>query len=294
MHIWFSRALLGTLTLASLLLPSARATELPDELKDVQITEHAGAPVSIGDLKFRDESGQTVALKQYFHDGKPVLLTLVYYQCPNLCNLMLNGLVDGMKGLDWVPGKQFEMVTVSINPRETPELAAAKKKAYLEQYGHPEAAAGWHFLTSPSGATDAKGPARDLASQVGFGYRWDPTQQQYAHSESVFLLTPDGRISRYLYGITFRPQDLRLGLLEASSGKIGSVVDRILLFCYRYDPQTRRYSLVLTRVMQAGCGGTVAIFGGYMALFWGRQRRRPKDEEDDDDENERSPAEKGV
>jgi len=266
---------LATFLLSSAATPLAMATEVPSELKGVGITEHLGESVSIKELAFRDESGKPVHLSDYFRNGKPVLLALVYYECPNLCNFLLNGLNDGLKKLDWTPGQQFEIVTVSINPNETPELASKKKASYLQAYGRPEAASGWHFLTTQSADKDSgESHVRKLASQVGFGYRYDQIERQYAHSAALFVLTPEGRISRYLYGIEFRKQDLRLALLEASSGKIGTVIDRFLLFCYRYNPTTRKYSVVLTKLMQAGAAGTVLILGSYVAVFWIRQSRR--------------------
>jgi protein SCO1/2 len=241
--------------------------EVPPELRDVGVTEHLGSQVSLSEISLRDETGKTVLLSDYFHKGHPVLLSLVYYECPNLCNFLLNGLVTSLKGLDWTPGDKFEIVTVSINPKESSQLASSKKLAYLKAYGRPEAAAGWHFLTGD------EVQVRKLASQVGFGYKYDEKEKQYAHSAVLFALTPEGKISRYLYGIEFQNKDLRLALLEASSGKIGTVVDRILLFCYRYDPQTRKYSIYLTKLMQWACGGTMLIFGGYLVCFWRRQRK---------------------
>jgi protein SCO1/2 len=248
-------------------VPSDPQSKIPDELKAVGVDEKLGSSVSIRDFEFNDESGQKVNLAEYFKKGKPVLLTLVYYQCPNLCNFLLNGLVTSLKKLDWTVGNQFEIVTVSINPSENPELARAKKEAYLKSYGREGASSGWHFLTGE------EKQIQKLAGQVGFGYQWDPKEKQYAHSAVIFMLTPEGKISRYLYGIEFSNKDLRLGLLEASNGKIGTVVDRFLLFCYRYDPQTRKYSVYLTRLMQAGCGSTLVIFGGFLVVFWSRQRK---------------------
>lgn len=249
------------------------ATEVPDELKGVGITEHPGESVLVEELKFRNEAGAVVPLSSYFNRGKPVVLVLAYYECPNLCTFVLNGLTESMRQIrdaKWVPGKQFDVVTVSINPKETAELAARKKAAYLKSYGSPnaeEAAAGWHFLTGE------ETQIRKLAETVGFGYKWDPAEKQYAHSAAIFALTPDGRISRTLYGIEYKPNDVKLALLEASNGKIGTVIERFLLFCYRYDPKTRKYSIYLTKLMQAGGASTVLVFGGYMAIFWRRQRR---------------------
>ena len=163
--------------------------------------------------------------------------------------------------------EKFEIVSVSINPRETPALATRKKESYLKAYGRPQAASGWHFLTGD------EAQIQKLAAEVGFGYRYDSQEKQYAHSAALFVLTPEGKISRYLYGIEFPVKDFRLALLEATRGKIGTVVDRILLFCYRYDPYTRSYSVYLAKLMQAGCGATILIFGSYLFVFWRRQRK---------------------
>lgn len=241
---------------------------VPPELKDVGIFEKPGAQVSIQELSFQDEQGKSVKLSDYFKSGRPVLLSLVYFGCPNLCTLVLDGMVKSLKNLDWTPGKQFEVVTVSIDPTESSELAAAKKASYMEAYGKPEGVAGWHFLTGQ------ESQIKKLASQVGFGYRYDNAEKQFAHSAAIFALTPDGKISRYLYGIDYPGRDLKLALLEASNGKIGNVIDRFLLFCYRYDPKTRKYSVYLSKLMSAGGATTVLVFGGYMAVFWNRQRRR--------------------
>ena len=246
----------------------ARAEEVPFELRGVGITEHLGDSVSVGDLHFKDDSGEDVTLSKFTKSGKPVILALVYYECPNLCNMILNGLTQSLKSLDWTPGERFDIVAVSINPKETPVLAAKKKAAYLESYGRKETAAGWHFLTGE------ESQIKKLASQVGFGYRYDEREKQYAHGSAIYVLTPEGRISRYLYGIEFRPKDLKLALLEASGGKIGSVVDRFVLFCYHYDPKSRSYSMVINRVMTTGCAGSVIFFGGYLVVFWRRERKK--------------------
>ena len=245
----------------------AFATGVPQPLVNAGITEHLGDSVLINDLSFRDETGKAVALSSYFNQGRPVVMVMAYYGCPNLCTFVLNGLVESLKGLSWVPGNQFEVITVSIDPTETPELAAKKKKAYLTSLAKPEAAAGWHFLTG------AEPQIRKLANAIGFGYQWDAEEKQFAHSAAIYTLTPDGRISRYLYGIEFRSSDLKLSLLEASNGKIGTVIERFLLFCYRYDPKTRKYSVYLTKVMQVATAATIALVGSYLGVFWYRQRR---------------------
>lgn len=239
----------------------------PFDPKEISITEHLGETVSIKDLSFKNEAGETVVLGSYFGTRKPVILNLVYYECPSLCGLVLQGILKGLKDLEWTPGSQFEIVSVSIDPKEGPELAASKKASFLEEYGRPAASPGWHFLT---GKEDQ---IRKLANQVGFGYRLDPKTEEYAHSAALFILTPQGKISRYLYGVDYTSKDLRLALTEASGGKIGTVIDRLLMFCYRYDPVTRRYSLVLTRVMQIACLLTFLVVGGYVALYWLRVTR---------------------
>ncbi len=231
------------------------------------MTEHLGGQISPEDYLFTDENGRLVRLSDFFGKGKPVLLTLVYYQCPNLCNFMLNGLVSSLKNLDWSVGEKFEIVSVSIDPTETAELARRKKEAYLRAYGRSSASQGWHFLTG------SEEQVKKLAATVGFGYKYVPEEKQYAHSAVIPVLTSQGVISRYLYGIEFLKSDLRFALLEASNGKIGTVVDRLLLFCYRYDPKTRKYSVYLNSLMQLSCGLTVLVFGGYLAVFWRRQRK---------------------
>jgi len=203
----------------------------PKEL-DVDITERLGETIPT-DLAFTTAEGEQVKLSQYFGTGKPVLLTLVYYNCPMLCNLVLNGVLDGVRELGWTPGEDYELVTVSISPNETPELALAKKKNYLEQLGIEGAGEGWHFLTGD--ATNIKA----LAEGVGFGYRYDPSTQDYAHGAAIFFLADDATVTRYLYGIKFPAQQLRLALTEAGRGEVGSLVDRVLLRCFMYEPSTR-------------------------------------------------------
>lgn len=245
------------------------ASELPKELEGVGITEKLGDQVSIQDLVFTNEEGKEVPLASFFQAKKPVILTLAYYNCPALCGLVLNGLNDGMKGMDWTPGNQFQVINVSIDPKETPELAKAKKENYVRALGKPEAAAGWHFLTG------SENQIKTLASQVGFGYRYDENKKDYAHGAGIFVLTPEGKVSRVLYGIQYRPTDLKLSLLEASNGKVGTILDRIVLFCYSYDPQLRQYSMVFTRVMQAGSVLMTLVVGLYLFLFWWKQRGTP-------------------
>ncbi len=268
----FSIVAITAISTLSVPPPSVHAEAIPKELTDVGITEHLGSQISVNDLHFKDEEGKDVTIGNYLSRGRPVILAMVYYECPNLCNMLLNGLSDGLKNLssslDWTPGNQFDIVAVSINPREKPELAAKKKAAYVKAYGRPETAKGWHFLT---GEDDQ---IKKLAAQVGYGYRWVKEDEQYAHASAIYMLTPEGKISRYLYGIEFSPKDLRLALLEASNGKIGNVIDRILLFCYHYDPKVGKYSVVATRIMDSGAAGTVLVFGGFLVVFWRKERRK--------------------
>jgi len=240
---------------------------IPKELQQAGIIEKLGAQVTVGELKFKDEAGQSVLLGQYFNRGKPVLLNLIYFECPSLCSFVLNGLLDTLKGLSWIPGREFDIVTVSIDPREGPELASKKKARYLENLGKPEASPGWHFLTGE------ENQIKSLASQVGFGYTYDEKEKQYAHSAGLFVLTPGGQISRLLYGIEYKPRDLRLALMEAAEGRIGTVVDRFLLFCYRYDPNSRSYSVYLFNVMRAAAAVTVLVMAMAFGVVWLKHKR---------------------
>jgi protein SCO1/2 len=218
------------------------------------------------DVVFRDEEGKNVTLRKYF-GTKPVILVLAYYRCPRLCSLVLNGLVDGLRRIDYKIGDQFTIVTVSIDPREGPELASAKKTAYVEQYGRPGVAAGWHFLTG--GEPEIK----HLAAAVGFRYVYDAERDQFGHDSGIMILTPDGTLSRYFYGIEFPPATLRYGLEDSSEGKIGSPIARpIRLLCFAYDPATGKYSLLTMRLLRVGAVLTVLAFGGFWVWAWRRGR----------------------
>ncbi len=241
------------------------AEPTPYELRDVGVTEQLGKSVPL-DLSFTDESGAQVPLKQYVNGSKPVILMLVYYECPMLCGLLLKGFTEGLHDFAWTPGKEFEVVTISINPRETTELATAKKASVLEAYARPAAAVGWHFLTG------TEENIRALAQAVGFQYRYDETSKEYAHAAAITVLTSQGVVARYLHGIQYRPTDLRLAILEAGQGKIGSVVDHILMFCYRYDPAGHKYALYATNVMKSA--GGVTVFGIGSGIWWMSRRKR--------------------
>jgi protein SCO1/2 len=244
-----------------------RQEPLPKELEGVGITEKLGARLPL-DLSFVDESGRTVTLASYFEKGRPVILTLNYYSCPMLCTLMLNGLIDGLRELKWTPGEEFEIVTVSINPLETPTLARLKKQTYMEYYDRPTAAAGWHFLTG------REREIRQLADAVGFGYAWVESRKEYAHPAVIMLASADGRIVRYLYGVMYEPKDLRLAIAEAGEGKVGSTAEQILLYCFHYDADEGRYVVAASNLMRAGGLATALILGSWLLVWWRRTARR--------------------
>jgi protein SCO1/2 len=244
----------------------AQQAATPAILSEVGITQNLNAQVP-GDLMFRDETGNTVRLENYFGE-KPVLLSLVYFDCPALCTEVLNGELRTMKAISLNLGKDFEAVTVSFEPKDTPQLARAKRDVFAGQYGRPGAADHWHFLTGDQSSIDG------LTNAVGFRYAYDSSIRQYAHAAAILILTPDGRIDRYFYGVQYPARDVRLGLVEASQGKIGSLTDQALLYCYQYDPMTGRYGLVVMNVLRAAGGLTVLILGIFMTLMFVRERRR--------------------
>lgn len=240
------------------------AEKTPPELEGVGIEERLGHNIDLG-LSFVDQDGKSVYLKDYFRDEKPVILALVYYSCPNLCNLLLNGLKDTLSSLDWRVGEKFRIVNVSIDPKETPHLASEKRVNYLKALNLPLNTP-WHFLTGK------EENIKKLAGDIGFSYKYDKDQGQYAHSAALYVLTPEGKISRYLFGIMFDRKDLKLSLLEASHGKVGNFVDRMIMFCYHYDPKGRRYSLYATRLMRVG--GVVTIVSLIFFLIFLSRRKR--------------------
>jgi protein SCO1/2 len=238
----------------------------PALLDKVTITQKLNTRIPL-DGEFRDETGKAVRLSEYF-GKRPVVLSLVYYQCKIVCPEEIDGLVSALEMVKFVPGKDFDVVFVSIDPSETPEIAAKEKALYIKRYGHPETANGWHFLTGQQPAIDS------LTSAVGFGYVRVPgpdgVMNQFAHASAIELLTAEGRLSQYYLGVEYPPNDLRLGLVEASAGKIGSPVDAILTYCYRYDPKLNRHSLVIARVVQLGGLITVFGLGSYMTIMFRR------------------------
>lgn len=244
--------------------------KLPTVLHGVTIAQHLNRQLPL-DSTFLDETGKAVKLGQYFDGKHPVLLALVYYKCPILCSEELKGLTGALEMVSYRPGKDFQIVAISIDPTETPAIAASKKREYVTYYGHPESAAGWHFLTGQQPAIDA------MAKATGFGYvpmpGPDGKKNQFAHASAIQIVTPEGRIAQYYLGVEYSPQDLRLGLIEASNHKIGTPVDTILTYCYRYDPTLNRHSLLIARILQAGCLLTVLILGSYMLVMFRRDVR---------------------
>lgn len=244
---------------------------IPPELMDVGVNEHLQGQVP-ADATFQDETGKMVRLGDYFDGKHPVLLVLAYHSCPVLCSLVQTATLESMKAIKWTAGQEYRVLTISIDPRDTTTVAAAKRDGLVAAYGRPEAKTGWHFLVSN------KEQIHKVTDAVGWQYKFDERQGQFAHPSAVTLLTPSGKVARYLYGIEFDPNDLRLGLLEASEGRSITTVDRLILFCYHYDPQDRKYTLMATRVMQLGGVVTMFTLGGFLALMWVRERKKSRND----------------
>jgi protein SCO1 len=240
----------------------------PPYLQNVGVEQHLDGQVP-PELTFADETGRIVKLHEYF-GKRPLILNLVYYNCPMLCGEALAGLTGAMKMVKFDVGNEFEVVTVSFNPQETPAIAAAKKQDYLKRYGRPGAASGWHFLTGPAESINA------LTKAVGFQYQYDPRINQYAHATAILVLTPQGRISRYFYGVDYPPKDLRMGLVEASQGKIGNAVDQVLLYCYHYDPATGKYGAVVSNILRLGGSLTIVMVGSLLLILFRLEKSAPR------------------
>jgi protein SCO1 len=267
-----TRMMAVTVLAASFLSPSALgqgitqgpvsppANVRPPGLKNVGIEQRLNEQIP-SDLAFHDENGKAVTLGDYF-GKKPIILNLVYYQCPMLCGEVLTGLESALRVLKFDVGKEFDVLTVSFDPKETPEMAAVKKVEYLKRYGRHGAADGWHFLTGPAASIDA------LTKAAGFQYQYDPKSGQFAHATAIMVLTPEGKIAQYYYGVEYAPKDLRLGLIQASENKIGTVVDQVLLYCYHYDPDTGKYGAIISRVLQLAGGATVLILGTFLVVMF--------------------------
>jgi protein SCO1/2 len=239
------------------------------ELKKIDVLENLGATIPLN-LHFTDDNNNTILLADYFNKDKPILLTLAYYECPMLCNLVFNGLTKAIADLPYVAGKDFQMVTISIDPKETVELAAAKKENYLQVNSKSVLENGWAFLVGE------EQNSKKLAQTLGFKYYYDEDRDEYAHPAVIFILTADGVISRYLYGIEYKQKDLRFAILEASQGKIGNTLDKLLLYCYHYDPDAKGYVLFAGNVMRFGGVVTMLTLGGILGFFWRKEVRKKK------------------
>jgi protein SCO1/2 len=242
----------------------------PPELQGVDVIEHLGDALP-RDAEFRDSDGKAVKLGDYFDGKRPTVFVFAYHTCPMLCSLVLDATVKALNDVQWTVGQEFDVVSVSIDPKDTPESATRKRAQVVESYPRARGStAGWHFLVGD----DAN--IRKVTDAVGFQYRYDARQKQYAHPAAIYLLTPDGRLARYLYGIQFEPGDVRLGLLEATEGRSISTTEKLILYCYHYDPQGKHYSLVAMNVMRVGGGATALVMGGLLAMMWAREYRRKK------------------
>jgi protein SCO1 len=260
------------LLLANMVLPSVSAwgqlvTKKPAGLDQVGIDERLNELIP-GTLDFRDDRGREVTLARYFERGRPVILTLNYATCPLLCQLQLEGLIRSLRDLQWNVGEEFDVLTVSIDPSETWQQAALAKKRHVQSYGRAGTAAGWHFLTG----SDSN--IRQLADAVGFRYRFVEEQGEYAHTAALMICTPEGRVSRYLYGVEYPPQTVRLSLVEAAEGKIGSTLDQVLLFCFHYDAEAGRYGPSARRMMQLGGFVTILVLLATLLPYWFFRRDR--------------------
>jgi len=257
---------LGICVCVTLLLAGTSFAEnIPMELEGVGVDEHLGSTIDLNST-FKDENGSTVQLKKYFNGIKPVLFFLVYYDCPNLCTFVLSATVDSIKNLSLTSGQDFEVVALSIDARERSDLAKMKLQAYLKAYDRPGGNNGWHFLVGE------QSEITKISNQIGFKYKWDKEQNQFAHTSAMFILTGEGKISRYFYGISYPPQDMKVAILEAGHGRIGTIADKILLFCYHYDASTKKYVLMASRIMSVGGAITVLFLGGYLAMNWRKER----------------------
>ena len=259
---------------------------VPEQLDEVGVVEQLDPPAQIPlDLEFVDTDGNTITLAEIFDGTLPVILTLNYSDCPMLCSLQLNGLLTGMKDMPWTLGKEYRIVTISINPLETPQRARLTKQKYLKLYGRAGSAAGWRFLTCRD-----ESHVKQVARTVGFGYQYDPDTKQYAHVAALMICSPNGQLSRYLYGIEYDPQTLKFALLEASQGKVGTTADQMLLYCFHYDATRGRYGPHAFRLMQFGGVLTVLIFGGALSAYWIRERRKTGAADEGDSQDAESDA----
>jgi protein SCO1 len=250
-------------------LKKDRQEALPKRLEGIDVVEKLDTFAPL-DVPFRDEAGAPVTLRRYFDGKRPVILTFNYSSCPMLCSLQLNGFVKSLKQLAWTAGGEFQVVTISLDPKETPESAARFKERYLAQYGRPGAAAGWHFLSG------SEADVRRIADAVGVSYAYNEARGEWIHPASITLLSPEGKVARYLYGLEHESRTLRLSLVEASEGKAGGSVDRLLLYCFHYDADEGRYAPMARNVMKLGGGLSALLLGGLLASLWRADRRKQR------------------
>jgi len=248
-----------------------KASEKPKELANVGITERLDHRLNT-DIDLIDESGKTVKLSQYFVEGRPVILSLVYFGCSNLCNFHLNGVAEALQKISEKAGRDYEFVAISFDEKETPEIALKKKKSYVEAFSAPGAQEGWHFLTGK------KQDVLALAKQVGFKYQWSEETKEWAHASAAIMITPEKKIARYLHGVFFEPKTMSLALTEASHLKISNIVSNFMLFCFKYDPKKSKYTIYAFNIMRAGAGLTVLLMALFFGGFWIKQRMKRTEE----------------
>lgn len=247
---------------------------LPEALKKVGIEQKLGAQLPL-ETELRDEAGNLVKLGSFFGNGRPVIVAFVYYECPMLCNQVLNGLTGALKGISFDAGKEFDVVSISFDAREfdKPELAKNKKASYMDRYGRPGTEQGWHFLTGTQPAIDA------VTLAAGFSYKWDERSNQFAHAAGVMVATPEGKLSKYFYGIDYSPKDLKFGIMESAENRVGNAAEQLLLFCYHYDPATGKYGLAILNVIRLGGIATLIGMAAMGFVFWRRNKRKAANSE---------------
>lgn len=241
---------------------------LPDALQKIGIEQKLGEQLPL-DTEFKDEDGKTVKLGEFFNNGRPVVLAFVYYECPMLCNEVLNGLTGTLKGLSFDAGKEFDVVAISFDARENekPDLAKNKKESYMSRYGRPGTEKGWHFLTGTQASIEAATKA------AGFGFEWDEKSDQFAHAGGIMVATPEGKMSRYFYGIDYSPKDVKFGVIESADHKVGNAAEKLILYCYHYDPSTGKYGFAILNFIRLGAVATLLGMGAMGLVFWRRNKR---------------------
>ncbi len=242
---------------------------LPTALQEIGIEQKLGEQLPL-DTEFKDENGKTVKLSEYFSKGKPVVLALVYYECPMLCNQVLNGLTGSLKGISFDVGAEYEVVAISFDAKENDktDLAKNKKVSYLERYGRPQTEKGWHFLTGTQDSIDK------VTNATGFKYKWDEPSQQFAHASAIMVATPEGKLSHYFYGIDYAPRDLKFGIMEAAENKVGNPADKLFLYCFHYDPSTGKYGFAVLNVIRLAAVATLLGLGGMLFMFWRKGKKK--------------------